>query len=69
MRIATWNVNNVVTRLPLLLAWLETTKPDVVALQELKATTARFPAAELERAGYGALVVGQATWNGVALLA
>jgi exodeoxyribonuclease-3 len=69
VRIATWNINNIATRLPLLLAWLETTRPDVVALQELKLTTARFPAAELEAAGYGALVVGQATWNGVAILA
>ena len=69
MRIATWNINNVNLRLPLLLAWLEATKPDVVALQELKSTTKDFPARELERAGYGVLVVGQRTWNGVALLA
>jgi exodeoxyribonuclease III len=69
MRVATWNINNVNLRLPLLLAWLEATRPDVVALQELKSTTNDFPARELERAGYGALVVGQKTWNGVALLA
>lgn len=69
MRIATWNINNVKLRLPLLLAWLEATKPDVVALQELKVTTNDFPARELEKSGYRALVVGQKTWNGVALLA
>ncbi len=69
MRIATWNVNDVRKRLPLLLAWLETTRPDVVALQELKTTSDAFPRAELEHAGYHALVVGQALWNGVALLA
>jgi exodeoxyribonuclease-3 len=69
MRIATWNINNINLRLPLLLAWLEATKPDVVALQELKSTTNDFPMRELEHAGYGALVVGQKTWNGVALLA
>jgi exodeoxyribonuclease-3 len=69
MRIATWNVNNVNRRLPLLLAWLDTTKPDVVALQELKAAQGDFPKAELEAAGYGSLWVGQKTWNGVALLA
>jgi exodeoxyribonuclease-3 len=69
MRIATWNINNINLRLPLLLAWLDATKPDVVALQELKSTTKDFPARELEQAGYGALVVGQKTWNGVALLA
>ncbi|WP_077003087.1 exodeoxyribonuclease III [Variovorax sp. KK3] len=69
MRIATWNINNVRTRLPLLLAWLNATQPDVVALQELKTTTEQFPRAELEAAGYGCMVVGQKTWNGVALLA
>ena len=69
MRIATWNVNNVNKRLPLLLAWLDATKPEVVALQELKTTEVEFPRAELEAAGYGSLVVGQKTWNGVALLA
>jgi exodeoxyribonuclease-3 len=69
MRIATWNINNINLRLPLLLAWLDATKPDVVALQELKSSTKDFPTRELEQAGYGALVVGQKTWNGVALLA
>src|SRR5450631_3077802 len=69
MRIATWNINNVNLRLPLLLAWLEATKPDVVALQELKSTTNDFPTRELKQAGYGALAVGQKAWNGVALLA
>lgn len=69
MRLCTWNVNNVRHRLPLLLAWLDATKPDIVALQELKTTGAEFPTAELEAAGYGSLVVGQKTWNGVALLA
>ncbi len=69
MKIATWNINNVQRRLPLLLAWLEATRPDVVALQELKVTDADFPAAALEAAGYGAVCAGQRTWNGVALLA
>jgi exodeoxyribonuclease-3 len=69
MRVATWNINDIAKRLPILLAWLAATKPDAVALQELKATEAAFPRAELEAAGYGSLVVGQKTWNGVALLA
>ena len=69
MRIATFNINNVVKRLPNLLAWLADTRPDVVCLQELKATDAAFPAAELEAAGYGAVWAGQRTWNGVAILA
>ncbi|MDB6002313.1 MAG: Exodeoxyribonuclease [Rhizobacter sp.] len=69
MKIATWNVNNVNKRLALLLAWLDTTTPDVVALQELKANDGEFPRAQLEAAGYGCLYVGQRLWNGVALLA
>lgn len=68
LTLATYNVNGIGTRLPHLLAWLAAEKPDVVALQELKATDAAFPAAELEQAGYGALWLGEARWNGVALL-
>jgi len=68
VRVATWNINNVNKRLPLLLTWLEATKPDVVALQELKSTDAEFPRSQIEQAGYRILVVGQKTWNGVALL-
>ena len=69
MRVATWNVNNIGKRLPLLLAWLDATRPDVVALQELKCLDQQFPRAALEKAGYGSLVCGQKAWNGVALLA
>ncbi|HZF81081.1 MAG TPA: exodeoxyribonuclease III [Rubrivivax sp.] len=69
MRIATWNVNDIHKRLPLLLAWLDATRPDVVALQELKTSAETFPRAALKGAGYGSLVVGQRAWNGVALLA
>ena len=69
MRIATFNINNVVKRLANLLAWLEEAEPDVVCLQELKATDAGFPAAALAEAGYGAVWRGQRTWNGVAILA
>jgi exodeoxyribonuclease-3 len=68
LKLATFNVNGIGTRLPHLLDWLAREKPDVVALQELKATDATFPAAALEQAGYGAIWQGQASWNGVALL-
>jgi exodeoxyribonuclease-3 len=68
VKVCTWNINNITKRLPLLLAWLDATQPDIVALQELKTTDASFPRAELEAAGYGCLCVGQKTWNGVALL-
>jgi exodeoxyribonuclease-3 len=69
MKVATWNINGVVRRLPLLLDWLSRAEPDVVALQETKATDAEFPKAALSSAGYGAVTVGQRPWNGVALLA
>ncbi len=69
MKIATWNINNLKRRLPLLLEWLAEAKPDAVALQETKVTDADFPRAALEAAGYGSLGAGQRTWNGVALLA
>ncbi|QNR95744.1 exodeoxyribonuclease III [Stenotrophomonas sp. 169] len=68
LRIATFNVNGITTRLPHLLAWLEKEQPDIVALQELKATDAAFPRAAIESVGYGAIWQGQAAWNGVALL-
>lgn len=69
MRVATFNVNNVVSRLPQLTAWLDVTRPDVVCLQEIKATQAAFPADALNEAGYSSLVYGQKAWNGVAILA
>ena len=69
MKIATLNINNVNKRLANLLAWLRAAKPDVVGLQELKAAESEFPAAEIERAGYGAVWSGQKSWNGVAILA
>ena len=68
LKLATFNVNGIGTRLPHLLAWLAREKPDVVALQELKAPDGSFPEAELEQAGYGAIWRGQRSWNGVALL-
>ncbi len=69
MKIATFNINNVNRRLPNLLAWLESARPDVVCLQELKAEQDNFPKDALAEAGYGAVWRGQKTWNGVAILA
>ena len=68
MRIATYNVNGVNGRLPVLLRWLEETQPDIVCLQELKAPQEKFPAAAIEKAGYGAVWHGQKSYNGVAIL-
>src|ERR1043166_5660122 len=69
MKIATFNINNINKRLANLLDWLRSAKPDVVALQELKAADAEFPKAALEKAGYGAVWRGQKSWNGVAIIA
>lgn len=69
IKIATFNINNINTRLPNLLAWLRAARPDIVCLQELKAAQAAFPEDALRDAGYNAAWVGQKTWNGVAILA
>ena len=67
MRIATFNVNGVNGRLPVLLRWLQETSPDIVCLQELKSST--FPISAARAAGYEAIWSGQKSWNGVAILA
>lgn len=69
MKIATFNINNVNKRLPVLLRWLAEAAPDVVCLQELKCEQAAFPEAALEDAGYHSAWVGQRSWNGAAILA
>lgn len=69
MKLATYNVNGVNGRLPVLLRWLEEARPEIVCLQELKAPPEKFPAAALRRLGYNAIWHGQKSWNGVAILA
>ena len=68
MRIATYNVNGINGRLPVLLRWLEETSPDIVCLQELKAPQEKFPEKAITDAGYDAIWHGQKSWNGVAIL-
>src|ERR1700712_1410283 len=68
MRIATYNVNGVNGRLPVLIRWLNETAPDVVCLQELKAPQEKFPEQAIKDAGYHAIWHGQKSWNGVAIL-
>lgn len=68
MKIATYNVNGVNGRLPVLLRWLEETTPDIVCLQELKAPQEKFPEQAILDAGYHAIWHGQKSWNGVAIL-
>lgn len=68
LKVATFNVNGINGRLPLLLEWLEDAQPDIVCLQELKAPQGKFPEAAISAAGYGAVWHGQSRWNGVAIL-
>jgi exodeoxyribonuclease III len=68
MKIATYNVNGINGRLPVLLRWLEEAQPDVVCLQELKAPQERFPEEAIATIGYAAIWHGQKSWNGVAIL-
>ncbi|HVE88291.1 MAG TPA: exodeoxyribonuclease III [Burkholderiaceae bacterium] len=69
MKIATFNVNGITSRLPRLLEWLEEVGPDIVCLQELKTSDATFPELAIKSAGYGAIWHGQKGFNGVAILA
>ncbi len=68
MKIATYNVNGVNGRLPVLLRWLEETQPDVACLQELKAPQEKYPLQAIQDAGYESIWHGQKSWNGVAIL-
>jgi exodeoxyribonuclease-3 len=68
MRIATYNVNGINGRLPVLLRWLGETTPDIVCLQELKAPQEKFPMQAVRDLGYDAIWHGQKSWNGVAIL-
>ncbi|VWX61714.1 Exodeoxyribonuclease III [Burkholderiales bacterium 8X] len=69
MRIATYNINGMNARQPVLLRWLEKSQPDIVCLQELKSPQERFPREELQALGYESIWHGQKSWNGVAILA
>ena len=68
MKLATWNVNSLKVRLPQVLQWLQNSPVDVLCLQETKLTDDKFPAAEIEAAGYHVVFSGQKTYNGVAIL-
>ena len=68
MKIATYNVNSVNARMENLAAWLSETRPDIVLLQEIKAEFNAFPFWDLQMAGYEAKILGQKSYNGVAVL-
>ena len=66
MKLVTYNVNGIKARLPRLIEYLTEAQPDVVCLQELKASDDTFPEKDIREAGYGAVWHGQKSWNGVA---
>jgi exodeoxyribonuclease-3 len=67
LRLATWNVNSIRTRMPSVLRWLKECRPDVLLMQETKVTDYLFPRGPLEEAGYEVAVHGQKRYNGVAM--
>ena len=68
MKIATWNVNSIKVRIPHLTEWVAQADPDVVLLQEIKTLEGQFPRMAIDELGYNMAVVGQKTYNGVAIL-
>ncbi len=68
MTVATFNVNSIRARMPVLKAWVESAGPDIVALQETKVEDGSFPIADLEPTGYHVAIHGQKGYNGVAIL-
>ena len=68
MKIATWNVNSILARLPHVTRWLESAQPDVLCIQETKCSDDKFPLLELKSVGYDCVVFGQQSYNGVAII-
>jgi len=67
MKIASFNVNSIRARLPIVVGWLETNRPDVLAVQETKVQDPDFPIQAFDEIGYQAVFRGQKSYNGVAL--
>lgn len=68
MKIATWNVNSIIARLPLVTRWLEKEQPDILCIQETKCADDKFPLLELKAVGYDCVLFGQPSYNGVAII-
>ena len=68
MKIATWNVNSIIARLPHITRWLEKTQPDVLCIQETKCADDKFPLLELKSTAYDCVIFGQQSYNGVAII-
>jgi exodeoxyribonuclease-3 len=68
LKVATWNVNSVRARMPVIRRWIEKESPDILCMQELKATDGQFPFHDFNELGYNSFVNGQVRWNGVAIV-
>ena len=68
MLVATWNVNSILARMPLVLRWLDDVRPDVLCMQETKCTDDKFPTLVFQERGYKCQLFGQQSYNGVAIL-
>ncbi|HEU4767829.1 MAG TPA: exodeoxyribonuclease III [Pyrinomonadaceae bacterium] len=68
MLLATWNVNSILARMPVVIRWLDDVKPDIVCMQETKCTDDKFPTLVFQERGYQCQLFGQASYNGVAIL-
>src|SRR5207253_8183942 len=68
MKIATWNVNSILARLPHVTRWLESVQPEVLCIQETKCSDDKFPLLELKSVGYDCVLFGQQSYNGVAII-
>lgn len=68
MKIASWNINSIKARLPVVLKWIDETQPDILFMQELKCVEDAFPIMEFEERGYNVAIKGQKTYNGVAII-
>src|SRR5213595_265844 len=68
MKLATWNVNSILARLPHVIRWLEAAQPDVLCIQETKCADEKFPTLDFKAIGYDCVIFGQQSYNGVAIL-
>ena len=68
MLIATWNVNSIRTRLSQITNWINEVNPDILCLQETKVIDDAFPLAHFAELGYEAIIHGQKSYNGVAII-
>lgn len=68
LRVASWNVNGIRPRLPIMERWIQNISPDILCIQEIRCPEKSFPAEDIKRMGYVPYIFGQTRINGVAIL-